>query len=81
MAVINSNKLNVKSRKNSTLTMLSASALAIPGAVEAATAPEKETVSVRYTQYQEAPLETGRVSSGNTGRFGIDVLQVGYSTP
>ena len=81
MAVINSNKLNASGRKKSTLSMLSASALAIPGAVEAATVPEKEIVSVRYTQYQEAPLETGSVSSGNTGRFGINVLQVGYFTP
>lgn len=80
MAVVAVTNMNTH-KKNSALSLLTTSALAIPSMVEAATVPEKQTLSVRYTQYQEAPLETNLVSAGNTGRYGINVLQVGYFTP
>ena len=65
----------------SVLSLLTLSSLAIPNAALAAVAPEKKTVSVRYSQYQEATLDANNVASGNTGRYAIDVLQLGFSTP
>lgn len=83
VAVINMTQtnLNTKAKKSSALSLLTTSALAIPSMAEAATVPEKQTASIRYTQYQEAPLATELVSAGNTGRYAIDVLQMGFFTP
>ncbi len=78
---MDSKRLSKRSKRPSALSLLTTSALAIPSMAEAATVPEKQTVSVRYTQYLEAPLDASLVSAGNTGRYSIDVLQLGYFTP
>ena len=77
---------NKKMKPSNTLSLLTLSALAIPAATvssvaSAAVVPEKKTVSVRYSQYQEASMPVERVVSGNTGRYGIDILQLRYFTP
>jgi hypothetical protein len=78
---MNKRKLNCKSKKPNALSLLTTSALAIPGMVQATAVPEKQTLSVRYTQYQEATIAPEKVSRGNSGRYGIDVLQLGFFTP
>ncbi len=77
---------NKKMKPSNALSLLTLSALAIPAvtlseSASAATVPEKKIVSVRYTQYQEATMPTERVVFGNTGRYGIDILQLRYFTP
>jgi hypothetical protein len=83
VAVINIKKrqLNCTRKKPNALSLLTTSALAIPGMVHATAVPEKQTLSIRYTQYQEAPIAADKVSLGNTGRYSIDVLQMGFFTP
>jgi len=67
--------------KNSALSALTLSAMAIPGMSNAAVVPENKTLSVRYTQYQEEDMPQERVVGLNTQRYSIDVLQVRYFTP
>jgi len=67
--------------KNSALSALTLSAMAIPSMSNAAVVPENKTLSVRYTQYQEEDMPQERVLGVNTQRYSIDVLQVRYFTP
>ena len=57
------------------------SALAIPNGATAMVVPDKKTLSLRYTQYQEAEMPVERVNGGNTGRYNIDIMQIRYFTP
>ncbi len=68
-------------KKGSALSALTLSAMAIPSVSHGAVAPENKTLSVRYTQYQEENMPIERVTSGSTGRYAIDVLQVRFFTP
>ncbi len=60
------------------------SALAIPSVANAAVAPDKKTLSLRYTQYKEAEMPLERVQAvpgSSTGRYAIDILQFRFLTP
>jgi len=63
------------------LSALTMSALAIPAVADAAVAPDKKTLSLRYTQYKEAEMPLERVQFGSTGRYDIDILQFRFLTP
>lgn len=66
-------------KKISAFSALSAAALAIPSQAEVA--PTDETLSYRYTSYQEADSPRERTFTNETGRYQIDVHQFGYRTP
>ncbi len=68
-------------KKQSALSALTLSALAIPNAANSAVAPENKTIGIRYSQYVEAPMSLDRVSSGDTGRYNIDILQFRFMAP
>lgn len=65
--------------KLTTLTALSAAAMAIPGHSE--TIPDKKSIGVRYTSYQEADSPRERTFTPETERYQINILQVGYNGP
>ena len=68
-------------KKQTALSALTMSALAIPAVADAAVAPDKKTLSLRYTQYKEAEMPLERVQFGSTGRYDIDILQFRFLTP
>ena len=68
-------------KKQTALSALTMSALAIPTVTDAAVAPDKKTLSLRYTQYKEAEMPLERVQFGSTGRYDIDILQFRFLTP
>lgn len=71
-------------KKQTALSALTMSALAIPNVTDAAVAPDKKTLSLRYTQYKEAPMPQERVLAvpgSATGRYDIDILQFRFLTP
>jgi hypothetical protein len=69
-------------KKQTALSALTMSALAIPNAANGMAVPDKKTLSLRYTQYQEAEMPLERVDiGGSTGRYNIDILQFRYFTP
>ena len=69
-------------KKQTALSALTLSAMAIPNVATAIAVPDKKTLSLRYTQYQEAEMPLERVQvGGSTGRYGIDILQFRYFTP
>ncbi len=68
-------------KKMTALTALSAAAMAIPSQVQAEAAPTAETLSYRYTQYQEADAPRARTFTPDVKRYQIDIQQIGYQTP
>ncbi|MFT6188927.1 MAG: hypothetical protein ACJAW8_001571 [Oleispira sp.] len=66
-------------KKLTTLSALSAAAIAIP--CQGDVAPTDKTFSYRYTHYQEADSPRERTFTQETGRYQIDVSQFGYRTP
>lgn len=66
-------------KKLTTFGALSAAAMAIPS--EAEVAPSDQILSYRYSSYQEADSPRERTFTPETGRYQIDVHQIGYRTP
>ena len=66
-------------KKLTTFGALSAAAMAIPS--EAEVAPSDQILSYRYSSYQAADSPRERTFTPETGRYQIDVHQIGYRTP
>ena len=60
---------------NTTANLLLASAMALPAYSQAATMPEKESFSYRYSQYTEDAADESKVVDGDLERFEINVHQ------
>jgi len=68
-------------KKHSLNSLAALAAAAAPLAGQAEPVPTEQAISYRYSQYQESDLPESRTFSDETGRYSIDIHQVGVRRP